>query len=304
VIADTSTHVALALWVAVGAAVALVIGSVALGVSRTAPEEGRYLVLAGLTAWLAADVALGAFGLFAASARRTVRGIVAGIALPLVCGAWLLSRSSSVRRLLDPVPLSTLIGVQIYRVAGAVFILAWAAGRMPAAFALPAGLGDIAVGLSAPFVAARVKRTPEQSQRLATVWNLAGIADLVVAVTLGALTSPSSFQLIAIDHPNQLVSRLPFVLIPVFAVPLSLLLHFVTLRRLGTPGRDPSGDRWHARRGWRRARVGVAPVVEDHPAPPRGADRDAASARGLGVLADGVRLAAPEHCAQHELHLE
>ena len=249
-IADASTHVALGLWLAVGAAVLLVIGSVALGVSRTAPHNGRYLVLVGLTIWLVADVALGALGVFAATARRPVPGIVAGIALPLVCGAWLLSRTGSVRRLLDPVPLSTLIGVQIYRVAGVVFILAWAEGRMPAAFALPAGLGDIAVGLSAPFVAARVKRRPQQSQRLASIWNLAGIADLVMAVTLGALTSPSPFQLIAIDHPNQLVSRLPFVLIPVFAVPLSLLLHFVTLGRLCTPSREVLGDRWHARRGW------------------------------------------------------
>ncbi len=93
--------------------------------------------------------------------------------------------------MVDSVPLRSLIGVQIYRVAGVVFLLAWADGRIPAVFALPAGLDDIAVGLSAPLVAARVGDGTERSRRLAVAWNIAGITDLAVAVTLGALTSPT-----------------------------------------------------------------------------------------------------------------
>lgn len=239
VTAEAGTHVAFALWLATGAALLLVIGSVARTASQTVPDGERRAALAGLSVWLAADIALGAFGVFAAHADRPVPGIVAGIALPIIAGVWLFARSSAVRRTLDSIPLAALIGVQVYRVAGVVFILAWADGRIPAAFALPAGLGDIAVGLSAPFVAARVEAQPAQSRRIAIVWNLAGIADLVMAVTLGALTSPSPFQLLASGDPNLLVSRLPLVLIPVFAVPLSFLLHLVTLRRLRQlPERD------------------------------------------------------------------
>src|SRR5262249_7933051 len=60
----------------------------------------------------------------------------------------------------------------------------------------------------------------------------AGMTDLVVAVTLGALTSPSTFHPSALGSPGYLTSRLPLVLIPVFAVPLSALLHVATFRRL------------------------------------------------------------------------
>ena len=227
------------LWVAVVAAIGLVVGAVASQVRRLAPDLARRRLLAWLLAWLAVDVALGALDAFAAAADRPLPGIAAGIVVPFLGGLWLLGRRGRVSRLVAAAPLSSLIGVQVYRVAGAVFLLAWAEGRMPAAFALPAALGDLAVGLSAPLVAALVRRRSPRSRPIAVAWNAVGLADLVLAVTLGALTSPTPFQPIAVGHPNALISRLPFVLIPVFAVPLSLLLHAATLRRLReqAPGR-------------------------------------------------------------------
>jgi hypothetical protein len=64
-------------------------------------------------------------------------------------------------------------------------------------------------------------------------WNLLGIADLVVAMATGFLTSPSPVQLLALDRPNELISAFPLVMIPVFLVPLSLLLHLASLEKLG-----------------------------------------------------------------------
>ena len=63
-------------------------------------------------------------------------------------------------------------------------------------------------------------------------WNLFGISDLVVAVTTGFLTSPSQLQLLAFDRPNDLISAFPLVMIPVFLVPLSVLLHLASLEKL------------------------------------------------------------------------
>jgi len=227
-----TTHVPLDLWFAAGAAVALVFSLVAIGVWRLGSGEDRRRVLAGLTGWLAAGVALAGVGVFAATIHRPVPIIAAGIVLPIVAGILLLRRPGALSRLLDSVPLYSMIDVQIYRVVGGVFILAWALGRMPAIFALTAGLGDVAVGVAAPFVAARVERAPERSRRIAVIWNITGIADLVLAVMLGAATSPTPLWPTLLGHPNPLISRLPFVLIPVFAVPLSVLLHIATLRRL------------------------------------------------------------------------
>ena len=71
-----------------------------------------------------------------------------------------------------------------FRVAGVAFLLTMALGHLPALFALPAGLGDIATGIAALLVA----RTLAQGRgHRAALWlNAFGMTDLVVALTLGA----------------------------------------------------------------------------------------------------------------------
>jgi hypothetical protein len=74
-------------------------------------------------------------------------------------------------------------------------------------------------------------RGPRKNADLVLAWNLFGLADLVVAVMTGMLTSPSPFQLFAFDLPNELASQFPLVLVPVFLVPLSILLHLASLTK-------------------------------------------------------------------------
>lgn len=215
-----------------------VVAIIALAGVLSSPERSTARwVTAVLVLWLGIDVALGALGVFAASPETWVPFIALGIAVPIVASVLLLARPGAVRRFGDSIPLHRLIGVQVYRAAGIIFLIAWASGRMPAAFALPAGIGDIAIGPAAPFVAARVRSGLDgadaaRARRVAITWNVLGIADLVVAVALGFFTSPSHFQLLASDLPNALITRMPYVLIPTFAVPLSILLHIAALRRL------------------------------------------------------------------------
>lgn len=241
-----NVDVPLGLWLVAFAATAVVSIIACAGV-LSSPERGAArTVIAVLLAWLAVDVVLGAAGVFAASPTTWVPFIALGIAVPLVAGIVLLARPGAVQRFVDSIPLHRLIGVQVYRAAGVIFLIAWASGRMPGVFALPAGIGDIAVGFAAPFVAARVRsglgapETAARTRRLAISWNFLGIADLVVAVALGFLSSPSHFQLLASDLPNALISRMPYVLIPTFAVPLSILLHVAALRRLRSTERVAS----------------------------------------------------------------
>jgi hypothetical protein len=75
-------------------------------------------------------------------------------------------------------------------------------------------------------------RGGRRSARWVRAWNLLGIADLVVAVATGFLTSPSPVQLLALDRPNELISAFPLVMIPVFLVPLSVLLHLASFEKL------------------------------------------------------------------------
>src|SRR5437660_6798276 len=89
------------------------------------------------------------------------------------------------------------VGVQIYRVLGGIFLILYAGGHIPGFFALPAGIGDVIVGVLAPVVAVAYARVLNNRGIRLRAWNLLGLADLVVAVATGFLSSPSQLQLVA-----------------------------------------------------------------------------------------------------------
>lgn len=184
-----------------------------------------------LFGWFAVAVALALTNLYAAGSND-VPTIQFGIFLPILIGAVLLWRSAGLAGILHAVPQEWLVGVQLYRAEGGIFLVLYATGWLPALFAWPAGLGDVLVGVLAPVIAIAYARAPRQNADLVWAWNLFGLADLLVAVTTGFLTSPSTLQLFAFDTPNELVSRFPLVLIPTFLVPLSVLLHLASLAKL------------------------------------------------------------------------
>ncbi len=170
-------------------------------------------------------------GFYGGTASR-IPTIQFGLLIPIALGILFFLRWPSFRRVVETIPQPWLVGVQLFRVEGLVFLLLLADGRLPAQFAVPAGVGDVLVGLAAPLVALASARGWRHSNALVRTWNLLGIADLVIAVSTGFLTSPSPLQLLALDNPNQLVGRYPLVMVPVFLVPIALLLHLASLRKL------------------------------------------------------------------------
>jgi hypothetical protein len=113
------------------------------------------------------------------------------------------------------------------RVAGVTFLLYLALGHLPALFALPAGLGDIAAGIAAPLVA---RRLAQGTGRRAGLWfNAFGMTDLVVALTLGALTG---FHLLNVTPSSAPITELPLALIPTATVPLFFALHITAVSKL------------------------------------------------------------------------
>ena len=120
------------------------------------------------------------------------------------------------------------------RVAGVAFLLYMALGHLPALFALPAGLGDIATGIAAPLVAGRLGRARAAAPR---VWfNAFGMTDLVVALTLGALTG---FGLLNVTPSSAPITELPLALIPTATVPLFFALHITSVSALARAPRIP-----------------------------------------------------------------
>ena len=66
----------------------------------------------------------------------------------------------------------------------------------------------------------------------AVAWNIFGLSDFAVAITTGILSTPGPLQIFGLDIPASLAGTYPIVLIPVFAVPTSILLHALSIRQL------------------------------------------------------------------------
>jgi hypothetical protein len=164
------------------------------------------------------------------------------IFVPVLIGALMIWRSPLAARIIDAVPQHWLVSVQFYRALGVIFLILYAAGKMPGLFAWPAGLGDIIVGVLAPVVGVAYARDPRKNGDLVSVWNMLGIGDLVIAIATGFLSAPSLVQPFAVAPPNELISMFPLVLIPTFLVPLSILLHLASLAKLRRSAAEPHGQ--------------------------------------------------------------
>ena len=200
--------------------------------------RGVAFVATLLVGWLAAAFALTWNGAWTASAGR-LPTIELGIFLPIIAGVWLYRRSELLQDIVAAVPQSWLIGIQFYRTLGFTFLTLYAARLIPGVFALPAGTGDMIVGLTALLIAWTYRATGSPPNAVVRLWNGFGIADLVVAVATGFMSSPSPLQLVSFDLPNTMIADFPLALVPVFAVPLAILLHFASLAKVGS--RQSSG---------------------------------------------------------------
>jgi hypothetical protein len=98
----------------------------------------------------------------------------------------LLMRSNRIASLLDAMPLSWLIGLQLYRILGGIFLVNWAHGAIPGVFGLPAGIGDTTVGLLALPAARWASSGSAAGRGVGLSWNLLGLADLAVAIAMGS----------------------------------------------------------------------------------------------------------------------
>jgi hypothetical protein len=190
-------------------------------------------VHAVLALWFAAVFALGMTGSFITPVGRPPLAILLGATLPFVAFALAYAASEGFRELVLSADLRFLTGLHAWRAAGLGFIALYAYGLLPGVFALPAGLGDIAIGLTAPWVATALARDPAfaASGRF-VLWNALGVLDLVVAVGTGA-ASRTLLAPFAGGVGTSPMMHLPLVLIPAFFVPLFVLLHVTAFLQLG-----------------------------------------------------------------------
>lgn len=186
------------------------------------------LILWITVVWFAVVLFAGATGLFAIEGPPATLGFA--VAAPPLVVVGLLAWSPRFRTWARSLDLRLLTALHMWRLVGFAFIAVWAVGELPAAFALPAGLGDILVALVAPLVAVYCVGRNGATNSMFYVWTTVGIVDLISAVTFGVLHSPTALGVLAeANSDTAALSNLPMSLIPTFAVPALLALHAISL---------------------------------------------------------------------------
>ena len=209
-----------------------------LGLARTEFSASKRILIwlavaVPFTIWLAVVWSMAINGFF-----QPVPGVTRlpklpfAIFAPVIVGLFLLLRSKSIAALLDATPASWLIALQVYRIFGGIFIVNWVHGTVAGAFAWPAGIGDMLTGIMALPVAWRLASGAENGRSAAMAWNIFGLLDFAVAITMGTLSNPGPLQIFGLDIPASLAGTYPIVLIPAFAVPTSILLHALSIWQL------------------------------------------------------------------------
>jgi hypothetical protein len=122
---------------------------------------------------------------------------------------------------------SLLVAVNIWRILGVAFLWGVSQGILHPAFGIPAGVGDVLIGVTAIPFAYFLRKGYSWSKYAVVIWSVLGITDLVYAVSLGLIT--------ASELGISTMTTFPWVLVPTVGVPSALMLHGITLYRLRNP---------------------------------------------------------------------
>ena len=184
-------------------------------------RSGTVVVIVAL--WLIAATVLAMTPLVALLQPPAPPFVVFGLAFAVLVAARLSRRFG---RWLATVDGRWLVGLHLTRFVGAYFLYLYARGRLPYDFAVPGGIGDIAVATLA--VVLLLWGAPLDARRRAAygAWNVLGLLDILfVVVTAGRL---------GLANPGSMAEllQLPLVLLPTFLVPLIIASHVVLGARL------------------------------------------------------------------------
>jgi hypothetical protein len=207
----------------------------AIEAGHPASGHGRRLVVgAGLAAWMGLAL-LATHDPAVGRAIASTPGVQPAFLLGAILAAVLAGLPTACRQAFDRVPLESMMAFFYWRaVFGALIIAAYAAGRLPAGFGVPVGLGDIAVTMLMILVLALRPGSGAIPRGPLLLWNAIGLVDLLVGVPLlGALElRPWAAQRGLSGHFG----------LQLFVVPLFIAIHVHIFARLWRERRSlPAG---------------------------------------------------------------
>ena len=128
-----------------------------------------------------------------------------------------------------------IIGLQLWRVIGCVFLIEMVRGNLPGVFAYPAGIGDVLVAVVALSMLISYRGFKEIPARAIHIVGVLGVLDFSSAFFFGFTSSDTPLQLFAFENPNQ-ATLFPTGLIPLFLVPYAIFFHTLAWLNLAKHG--------------------------------------------------------------------
>ena len=176
-------------------------------------------------------------GLIAVSGFYTVVNTVPPrfvlLVLPPLLTIIALFASPQGRKYIDGLDIKTLTLLHVVRVPVEV-VLYWLFVHkvVPKVMTFEGNNFDIFSGLSAPLMFYFGFIKEKLGKNILLIWNFICLALLVNIVSTAVLSAPFPFQKMGFEQPNIAVLYFPFVWLPCCVVPLVLLAHLATIRRL------------------------------------------------------------------------
>lgn len=184
----------------------------------------RHWILAGMGVWLAAAVVIGALGIPQRLQPPMPQIILGLLTLLLILVSMI---HGPLRSWVLTCDWRALVELHLIRaVAGAGFLWAGAHGRFPQQFAKMAGYGDIGVAVLGLLLILFVSPHLGVAPWVYGIWNTLGLLDVLhVVMDAGRRAAADPASMATILKP-------PFVLLPLFVVPILIASHIWLYERV------------------------------------------------------------------------
>ena len=196
-------------------------------------DQTKFILFAALGILGLAAYVIGVIGVLAPDSTQIIRPIALSAVIPVAIFVVAYNFLPRFREFVLAQDLRTLTFLQSWRVMGFGFLFLTAYDVLPGLFGWPAGFGDFAIGLAAPFVAWRLTQDPAfaQSRRFLTFHAL-GLLDFAAAVVTSFLTSGAFPGLVTGNLTSAPMEVWPLNIFPSFIVPIFIILHLVVFLKL------------------------------------------------------------------------
>ncbi|MGH1481297.1 MAG: hypothetical protein ACRBM6_21605 [Geminicoccales bacterium] len=186
-----------------------------------------------LVIWFTVAVVIGDQALLTNANGSLLPPIAITAVVPVAVFLGLYANSSRFRGFVLAQDIETLTMLQLWRVIGFVFLMLYAYGVLPGLFALPAGIGDVAIGLAAPFVVLHLRRDPNYATSSGLVrFQYLGLLDFAVAIITAGLSAGAFASLTPGGVTSAPMDVWPLNLFPSFIVPIFIILHLTVLLKV------------------------------------------------------------------------